>query len=498
MNATINGQSIAFAPGETVLAAARRTGHFIPSLCTFAPLNHTPGTCRVCLADCSFPDGGRGMVPACATPLEDGMVVCTNSPEVLARQRLQVELLFAEHDLACDTCPRHGKCELQEAALHVGLGETRFRLPAAARPRGKDESALALVMDPAKCVHCLRCAAACRRQGLNALAPEGEGLATRMGFVGADRWGESPRCVQCGQCGLVCPVGAISDKSDPRVSEWLADPELTTFVFFSSAVSAAIGKALSPHLPGNDAGRLTAALRLLGADVVGNGDYGAELACKAEAEAVVRRKARNDRLPVFSSRCPAWLGYVEKHRPDLLPHLSGAPFPAAALGRLAKEQLSRTLGLAPERLRVIAITTCTALKAETLRQERSREGTADIDAAITVRECADLLRARGLRLDEMSPEAFDPPYAGSPEAPAGFNGHGDVAQAAAKILGKAIRANGHTGFAGLAPLLDGWLREAEACDFIEIMACPEARPCGRGGEGRENEKDKECGSPGAD
>ena len=118
--AFINGQTVAFEPNDTILEAARRAGIFIPTLCELAALNHRPGTCRVCLVEVELPQGGREIVTSCETKIEPGMRIRTRTAEVRRRQKMQVELLMADHDENCSSCKRHGKCGLQDAALWTG------------------------------------------------------------------------------------------------------------------------------------------------------------------------------------------------------------------------------------------------------------------------------------------------------------------------------------------------------------------------------------------
>lgn len=484
MNATINGQNITFTPGETILSAARGNGHFIPSLCAFAPLGHAPESCCVCLVECVFPSGEQRLVPACSTPLEEGMRVRTNSPEARARQRLQVMLLLADHDFACNACARRGNCELQTLAEAVGLSENRFRALAEARPRQKDESSPALIMDPAKCVRCLRCAAVCReQQGIAALAPDGQGLAARMGFVGAERWGDSTRCIHCGQCALVCPVGAIAEKRAPGLSGWLTDPDLVIVAHFPASVSVTIGEAFGLP-PGTDAGGLlVAALRRLGVGYVYATEAGTHLAVRAEIDELARRIENRGVLPMFSSLCPGWVAYVEKHRPELLPYLSGVPSPQAVFGHLAKTQLAGAMGVDPARLRVISLTPCIAAKADALRPEHAADGLPETDAVLSVRECAELLRARGINLAGLVPEAFDVPLAASPDIPCDatalydVTGREDGVESREVTLGhgaaeRRINMAAPSEFGKLAPMLEEALAGTSPYAFINIMACP--------------------------
>ena len=211
MLATINLQPVEFTEGETILEVARRTGTFIPTLCEFAALNHRPGTCRMCLVEVTRADGTSRVVTACETRLVEGDAVDTYSHKVRRMQKLQAELLFSDHCETCSGCARHGACELQKVARVVGLDVTRLSGRLATRPVETDASANGLVFTPDKCIRCLRCIEACRQvQGIGVIKLDHTGTNAAVSFGGP--WGESETCIQCGQCALVCPTGALAVK----------------------------------------------------------------------------------------------------------------------------------------------------------------------------------------------------------------------------------------------------------------------------------------------
>ncbi len=241
--AFINGQTVAFEPNDTILEAARRAGIFIPTLCELAALNHRPGTCRVCLVEVELPQGGREIVTSCETKIEPGMRIRTRTAEVRRRQKMQVELLMADHDENCSSCKRHGKCGLQDAALWTGAD--RLGLSGRYKPiRKLDMSAPAMRFDGGKCIRCLRCIEVCRQvQGVSALCLTGTGTKAEIGFTGAVNWGSSDRCIECGQCSLVCPTGAISVRDQGcDVFDLLDDDSITTVFQFAPALRVALSE----------------------------------------------------------------------------------------------------------------------------------------------------------------------------------------------------------------------------------------------------------------
>ena len=236
MKAFINGREIAFEQGETILQAAKRNGVFIPSLCHYHALDHKPGTCRVCVVECTDEAGNTSMVTSCNTPMQEGMQINTRSSRVRQAQKLQVELVFADHDQNCVACARHGDCELQALGEYVGLSSNRFasRL---SNGRPLDDTMRGMVRDMTKCIRCLRCVEVCRKvQGVAALTVDGTSTGTHVG-VGMAASQDISACIQCGQCTIVCPTGALAERDqNDEVLDYIANPELTTVVSFAPSV----------------------------------------------------------------------------------------------------------------------------------------------------------------------------------------------------------------------------------------------------------------------
>ena len=163
LTATINGRPVEFTENDTILEVARAAGQFIPTLCELSDINHTPGTCRMCIVEVTR----RGhdepqLLTSCDTPMEEGMEVRTRTSAVRSHQRLQMELLLADHNQDCASCVRHGDCELQDMAQFVGLQNTRYSNPEFFAGRCVDRTSPAIQRDMTKCVRCQRCLAVCR------------------------------------------------------------------------------------------------------------------------------------------------------------------------------------------------------------------------------------------------------------------------------------------------------------------------------------------------
>ncbi len=525
MLAYIDGTALEVQCGETILEAARRLGRDIPTLCEFAPLGHRPGTCRMCLAEITRKDGSVTISTTCDTKLEDGMRVRTRTSEVREARRRQMMRLFADHCENCSSCARHGSCELQSLAKKVGL-----TLPARSgrldphRP-GPDRSAPALVFDASKCIRCLRCVEACRQlQGIGAITLQGRGTRAAVGFDGQP-WGESDRCIQCGQCSLVCPTGAISVKDETeRALDLLASPKVMTVVQIAPAARIALAEAVGAPSGTNLEGQLVAGLKAAGADLVCDARWSADVTILEEGTELLERLRRQKEAgtldkpdTMFTSCCPGWINHVEKSAPDMIPHISSTRSPQAIFGALAKTWLAQTRRLKPEQIAVISIMPCTAKKDEASRRLLEHDGKTDVDLVLTVRETALLFERCGLDILKMEPRGFDSPFMTEASGAAQlFATTGGVMEAALRTVaalsgGPKLGGIAFTPVRGLANVREAEVETAEfgkiriaaaygipsaeaivklvregrsPYHFVEVMACP-GGCIGGGGTARE-------------
>ncbi len=508
MKAWINDIEIEFSEGDTILSAARKNGIFIPTLCAYLPLDHTPGTCRVCLVEMTEAQEGaqKKIVTSCTTPMKEGMRILTRTSEVRHMQRIQLAWLFADHDQDCASCARYGNCELQDLALYVGLRDNgcngRFK-----EKRADDWSATGVVRDANKCIRCGRCIEVCRSvQGLSALTMDNIGTKCGVGIAGATRWADSAKCVQCGQCTMVCPTGALAEHDQIETAvDWLDDKEITTVVAFAPAVRVTIGDEFGFNKGSNVEKKVIAALKTLGADYVCDINWAADVTIMEEGSELLERLEKREGLPMMTSCCPGWVNFVEKIHPEFIGNLSTTRSPQAIFGSLAKTWFAKEHKIDPSKLRFISIMPCTAKKDEASRKELRKDGTPDTDLVLTVREFARLLRRYGVDMKTLKDREFDSPFMSQNSGAAAIFGvSGGVMEAAVrtvhyKVTGKelgpveyqGVRAlNGMreavvdlgekgqvriavvNGLANAEKLLNKISKGEAQYDFIEVMACP--------------------------
>ncbi|MDR3233879.1 MAG: [FeFe] hydrogenase, group A [Planctomycetaceae bacterium] len=495
----INGIEVSFTDERNVLEVARKAGIDIPTFCYHSDLS-IYGACRLCLVDIK----GLGIAASCSTTPTAGMEIKTHTEELRTMRRVALELMLANHDQDCNTCPKNTRCKLQTLARQHGIQEVRFKRTLVKRPI--DRSSLSLVRDPNKCILCGDCVRACNEiQGVGAI-----GFANR----GAKSIVEPPfgkpladvECVNCGLCATVCPVGALTVRDDVEdVWKVVNDPSKTVVVEIAPAVRVAIGEAFGGEPGAIEVGRIVTALKLIGFDKVFDTSFSADQTIFEEATEFINRKTKGGVLPQFTSCCPAWVKYAEHFLPDMLPNLSTARSPMGMFGATAKMILPELLGIEKKDLVTVAIMPCTAKKFETKLPKFNdpHDGVAPNDFTLTVQELIRMIQEAGVRFEELQPEPLDPPFNVKTGGGVIFGTTGGVMEAALRYAVEKIQGTPLTdfefkgvrgekqikeaefdvkgikvsvcvlyGLANARKVVD-WVRSGEKhYDFIEVMACP--------------------------
>lgn len=494
---TIDHKTVAIEGQRNVLDVARKAGIDIPTFCYHSELS-IYGACRLCLVDIE----GRGVVTSCSTRPEPGMVIRTHTQEIRQMRRVALELILANHEQACPTCPKSAACELQKLTRRLGVDKVRFkpthqRLPV-------DRSSPSLVRDPNKCILCGDCVRACSEiQSIGAIdfAKRGAAACVAPAF-GKDL--AEVECVNCGLCAAVCPTGALTPKQEiDDVWADLENREKVVVVQIAPAVRVAIGEQFGLAPGSVETGRLVSALKALGFNQVYDTSFAADLTVIEEATEFIQRKQKGERLPQFTSCCPGWVKFAEQFFADLLPNLSSCRSPQQMLGSLAKKMLPEKLGVKPENLVVVSVMPCTAKKYEAKLKKFRTDGRPDVDHVLTTQELAHMIEEAGLDFTTLEPQSLDMPLGFKTGAGVIFGATGGVTEAvlryaAEKLKGVALDAvdflevRGEEGIrevfvevngTGLKLAVVHGLKNARAVaekvrrgecgyDLIEVMACP--------------------------
>jgi len=404
VTATINNLPVEVEQGATILDAARQVSVHIPTLCKHPDLDAT-AACGICIVRVA---GTNKMLRACCTPLEDGMEITTEDPELIQVRRTVIEMILSKHPNECLTCGRNQNCELQTIAADFGLRDVTLDSIVPDLPI--DSTTRAVVLDPRKCITCGRCIQVCQQiQDVWALSFLQRGIDTRIAPAGDITLADSP-CVRCGQCSAHCPTGAIVEYDNTNeVWDKLLDPDAYCVAQLAPAVRVAIGEAFGFPVGTNLTGQTYAALRRMGFNAVFDTNFGADLTIIEEAHEFVKRFTDpKSVLPLITTCCPSWVDFMEKFHEDMIPNFSSCKSPQAMVGALAKTYYAEKMGLDPAKVYVVSIMPCTAKKFEIIRsKEMKSSGYQDVDVSLTTRELARMIKQSGIHFRGIPEEQPD-------------------------------------------------------------------------------------------
>lgn len=499
----INGTSYEVPKGSTVLEAARAAKVEIPTLCYLKDINEI-GACRLCLVEAS--EGGKPfrMVTACVYPASEGMEILTNTPKVIKFRKMNLELLLSNHNRECLSCVRSTTCELQKLCHDYHVDEHHF---SGVKTASKiDDSSVSIVRDNSKCVLCRRCVAACKKtQGIGVIGANDRGFDTHIACA-FEAPLASTSCINCGQCVVACPTGALHEVDDTaKVFAALADPDKHVLICTAPSVRAQIGECFG-YEPGTDCeGKMVAAIRRLGFEGVYDMNLSADLTIIEEANELLGRIQNGGALPMITSCSPGWIKFCEHYFPELTENLSTCKSPQQMFGAMVKTYYAQKMGWDPKDIFFVSAIPCTAKKFEVGRADQSAagDGIPDVDVAITTRELGRMIQTAGINFKQLGDEAFDDAFAIGSSAGAIFGATGGVMEAALRyaaevILGTELEKIEFEEVRGTDPIkfaayklgdmtvkvavasgtanAKKLLRDVESgavdVQFIEVMACP--------------------------
>lgn len=425
---TVDGIAVPIEGEKNLLSLIRKANIDVPTFCYHSHLS-TYGACRLCLVEID----GKKIDASCVVPPKAGMYVRTNTPKIRAMRRMNLELLLANHRQDCPTCSRSASCKLRDLASKMGVEKVRF--PQVRPERPLDDGSVALVRDPNKCILCGDCVRYCSEvQGIGAIdfAHRGEDVVVTPAF---GRSLGDVDCINCGQCAAVCPTAAIVPKSHiDRVWADLSSEDTYVVAQIAPAVRVALGEMFDLPAGQSVTGKTARALRMLGFDAVYDTSFGADLTVAEEATEFAHRREAGERLPMFTSCCPAWVKFAEQSFPELLPNLSSCMSPQSMVGSLAKRTIPEQLGIDPQKVKVVAIMPCTAKKYESQREELSRDCQPLVDHVLTTAELGRMIQETGIRFADLKSDSLDLPMGLSSGAGVIFGNSGGVGEAVVRYL----------------------------------------------------------------
>ncbi|MDF1570489.1 MAG: [Fe-Fe] hydrogenase large subunit C-terminal domain-containing protein [Bacteroidales bacterium] len=401
----VNKKAVSVEKGQTILSALREHGIMVPTLCSMEELTPT-GACRMCVVEV---EGFDNLVPACSFKVQEWMKIKTHSARVLRARKANVELLLSNHPDDCLYCERSGNCELQKLAEDLNVRNRRIQ---GKRTSAKiDSSSLGIVRDPDKCILCGRCVRVCEEiVGISTIDFERRGDQLKIATAMSEPL-QFSSCIDCGQCVVACPTGALIDHNQfQELDTSLDDPDMIVTVQYTPEVTVSLAEAFG-FRPGTDMkGIINTALRRIGFDYIFETAFGGDVFIQEQAAELIARFRRKEKMPMITSRCPALVNYVEEFRPELISFLTPVRPPHQIMGKLINKWFATKKQVPSNRIQNVLITNCTAAKYEASRPEYASDNSPDVDYVLTTRELARLIRLNGININGLDPEPADGPF----------------------------------------------------------------------------------------
>ena len=486
INIQIDGKKISADEKKCILEIARENGIKIPSLCYHSDNSPKEG-CGLCVIEI---EGRKGLFTSCGTYPEEGMIIRTKTPEILKVRKTNLELLFSQHAEKCGDCIWNNRCRMLNLAKAWGLHINRWE------DRKKDYPQYdfnnVLTFDSSKCINCSNCVETCEKQGIGFLEIKKEGSF----HVVTPSKDKNKDCVYCGQCVVHCPSGSFSGV-DPslQIEKEIKNNKYVVFQF-APAIRTSIGEEFEMEYGSVVIEKMIAGIKKLGAKKVFDVSVGADIVTIEEANELIERLTKKEKLPMFTSCCPAWVKFVEFYKPELIPNLTEVRSPHIVLGGIIKTYFAQKENIKPEDIVVVSVMPCISKKYEIQRKELK----GSVDYVLTTHELARMFLKNKIDLNSIEGEPRDeilgiPSGAGVIFGSSGgvaesatrtacfkllnkkldkidfkeFRGEEEIKEATVEIGEIKIRIAVVNGLLNARKIIENYLREF---DYIEVMSCP--------------------------
>ena len=493
----INGNAYNVPSGTTILDACKSIGINIPTLCYLKDISEE-GSCGVCVVEVK---GAKTLKRSCVTKVQEGMEIFSDTSLVREARRTVIELALAHHNVECPVCDRDGNCELQNISRIVNAKDIPFDdVPSFY----EKDYAGPIVRDPSKCIYCNRCVAVCEDiQSVNALTVSQRGIRTYIGAPFKELLIDTP-CVNCGQCIMNCPTGALSERDDTdKVWDALSNQDIYVVASTAPSIRASLGELFGLPAGSFVRDKVAAALKMMGFKKVFDTNFSADLTIVEEANELMERVKNNENLPIMTSCCPAWIKFIEEYYPEFIPNVSSAKSPQGMMGAVIKSYFAEQMGIPPEKIFHVSVMPCTAKKFEAERRETWSHDFPDVDAVITTRELGRMIKEAGIDFTNLPDSNYDNPLGEYSGAGTIFGVTGGVMEAALRtaydlftgkelqdvefkplrnfegirvanveIDGLNVRVAVANTLGKARELLEAIKGGKEKVHFIEVMACP--------------------------